>query len=204
MTNNALTIRPAQELEAMDNTDLLGELQRATAATASNLVYMAQIWKLLEGRGMDMAPFRNGLLRFLPMIASGEVIPEVVIKLAGNMTLLGKVGKLPPERQKALANGEPVPVLDPESGAVRERKIEELGAKEVRQLFGVDGKLRDVEAQRRMVEALKPQSKGKSGLVTLSNIAVNEKAGTIKIGAQLAELDDLRLALKQAGYRVSK
>lgn len=195
---NQLRIRADSELEQMDNQALFNELRQATAITASNLVYMAKIWGQLESRGVDMAPFRSGLLRFLPMIASGQLVPEAVIKFAGNMTLLNNVGKLPPAQQKALAEGEPVPVVDAKTGMVRERKAEELSAKEARQVFAVNGKLRDVEQQRRLT-AHEPHRK-----LAGPKIQINEVKQTIKVGTQEVTISDLLTIMRQHGYRISK
>lgn len=197
-TNNTLVIRPVSELERMDSQTLLNELRTATAVTASNLVYMSQIWTQLEKRGVDMTPFRNGLLRFLPMIAGGEVIPEAVIKFAGNITLLNQVAKLPLERQAALAGGEPVPVVDASTSTVRERKVEELTAREVKQVFGVNGQVRSVEQQQRLLKHAPRKA------LVGPKIALSERTGMISVGSQQAKLSDLLLILKQHGYTIKK
>ena len=113
------------------------------AAPASVLPQdLSRVWTELEGRGEDLSDLRLGIAAYLPAIASGHLDPRLVIEMAGRPALLRLLAPLPPERQRALLDGESVPVVQPVSmgqptPVVVSRTLAELTVKDLQRV--VDG-----------------------------------------------------------------
>src|SRR5882724_9369466 len=75
----------AQTLRDMDNDTLRRELSRALTVSAEHLIYLAQVWRELERRGEDLSDLRSGLGAYLPLIASGRLAAEAVVRLPANI-----------------------------------------------------------------------------------------------------------------------
>lgn len=86
--------------------ELRAELATALKLTADHLVRLAMIWAELERRGEDLSALKNGIGKYLPMIASGAVLAETVVAFAGEPLMLSRAAKLPVEEQlKAIEAG---------------------------------------------------------------------------------------------------
>lgn len=107
----------------MDTPMLREELSRALDLTARHLLYLAAVWAELERRGEDLSALRSGLVVYLPLIAAKTVMPEVVVRFAGNQTLLRAVSMLPPEKQAKIAAGEPVLVVERQGDKFAQRML---------------------------------------------------------------------------------
>lgn len=104
--------RDIDALSTMGTADLRAELSRALRLTVEHLVYVAAIWKELESRGQDLSELRRGIGAYVAAIASGAVAPEVVVAFAEQPGTLRKVAALSIDRQKAIAAGAPIPVVE--------------------------------------------------------------------------------------------
>lgn len=120
--NNALTPKPVAgfvepddaTLTAMSDDELMDILRDVLGVTVRVLRLGARAWAELERRGRDLSQMRMGLLEYLPAIAAGVVVPEVVVHFIKkkNTSILRTVTKLLPADQKRLADGEPVLVVE--------------------------------------------------------------------------------------------
>jgi hypothetical protein len=95
--------RPTDELKA--------ELARLLGFTAENLLRLAVVVAELESRGEDLSDLKIGLLPLLRSIAAGTLLPEVVVRFAGQPRALKAVGALPLDEQRRFASGERAPDL---------------------------------------------------------------------------------------------
>lgn len=141
MTNEIDVLR-INDLAAVPTDDLKRELAEAVGVTARTLRRMAVIWRELERRGEDMSALRGGLMGYLPMIAEDRLEPELVVRGAGQATMLKAAMALPLHQQRQIIEkGVPVARLDPETGdiAVENVPIEKLSIYDVRQAFAPDG-----------------------------------------------------------------
>lgn len=113
-----------ESIRKMPTDQLKRELADALKISADALVYMAAIWKELEGRGVDLSDLRTGLATYLPAIAAGRLDPQAVVYFAGKRTVLSALASLPIEDQRRLADGGSVPFvrLLPSGEAITEQK----------------------------------------------------------------------------------
>lgn len=124
-------------LSRMTVEQLRAELARALKVTATHLAHLASVWRELERRGEDLSGLRGGLWSVMPKIASGDLIPELAVKYAGYLTLLGKLTRLSLEDQRRLLDDDRVTVVDFNEGEFVERTvaIAELRTDEVKQVL---------------------------------------------------------------------
>jgi hypothetical protein len=94
------------DLSVYTTEELRAELANALKLSAPYLLRLAAIWLELERRGEDMSALRVGLGAYLPLIGSGRMLPELVVKYAGESAVLGRCAKMTVEEQhRVLATG---------------------------------------------------------------------------------------------------
>lgn len=86
--------------------DLKAELAKLLGFSAENLTRLSIIVTELESRGEDLKSIHMGLLPILRQIASGELLPDIVVLYAGQPALLKGISKLHVDEQKRIASGE--------------------------------------------------------------------------------------------------
>lgn len=89
--------------------ELRAELAAALKLTADHLVRLALVWAELERRGEDLSALKNGIGKYLPMIASGAVLAETVVAFAGEPLMLSRAAKLPVDEQRKAIEAGTVP-----------------------------------------------------------------------------------------------
>lgn len=105
------------DISSVPTADLRKELAANIGVTAKALARMAVIWGELERRGEDLSSLRSGLMAYMPAIAAGELLPEAVVRCAGQMTVLKMLSGLPlDQQQRLLEKGVPVLELDSATG----------------------------------------------------------------------------------------
>ncbi len=111
----ALTVMATEssglDLKAMSTDDLKGALLECLRITARALRDAAFIVHELEERGEDLDALKMSWMKWLRLIAHGQVSADAVARFAGKVTLLDAVGGLPLPDQDRLAGGEPVRLL---------------------------------------------------------------------------------------------
>lgn len=95
-------VRTREELQDVTTDDLRRRLAEQIQITARHVAHMAAIWAELERRGEDMSALRSGIARYLPAVAAGRLVPEAVVRLAGNTVALRAVSSLTPDNQMRL------------------------------------------------------------------------------------------------------
>lgn len=78
------------------------ELARLLGFTAENLLRLAMVTAELERRGEDLDGLKLGILPILRLIASGTLLPGIVVMYAGYPLAMKKVAKLPLEEQQRI------------------------------------------------------------------------------------------------------
>jgi hypothetical protein len=179
-----------------DETELRAELAKRLGLTAENLMHAAAIWSVLERKGADLSGLKDGMSLYLPHIAAGTVLPELVVAFASRPVLLRKLARLTPGDQRRMVDGENVElVLRP--GENVQRPVRLLSAREVNQVFG-DGTIRTDREQLALINQVAPPWKpGKP--VKRGKVVVDRTRALVSIGRSSAPLTDLIEALKKAG-----
>lgn len=188
-------IRP-EDMERFDTPALKAELAKALTMSAKHLAYLGMIWSELERRGEDLSDLRSGLAVYLPLIGAGQLDPDVVVKFAGQKTLLRAISSLPIREQQRIAQGGTIQILgfDPEGRCVsRQLPVQALTAAQVRQAFG-DGRIRGPEEQRVLLEStytvavLKPKP-------TAGAMKFDRSSGRFKVGRTSISVGEILEAL---------
>ena len=138
-------------LSLVDTETLRKELARGLEITARHLHHLARIWRELESRGEDLSDIRHGLFAYLPQIADGKVVPEIVINYAGKKTLLATLACMPVEIQRRISETSHIEIVT-ESGDVVETPVNSLRATDISKIFDItSGTIRDINEQRAMI-----------------------------------------------------
>jgi hypothetical protein len=98
------------ELLEMGREDLRKALAESLARTASELIRLAWIVRLLEERGEDLEDLKLDLLPHLRLIAYGQLSPELVVRYGQSPAVMRAARGLPMPDQERLAGGEPLPM----------------------------------------------------------------------------------------------
>lgn len=137
------------DLSGIPTDELRRELASAIGLTARTLGRLAMIWHELELRGEDLSALRGGgLFAYLPVIAAGSLDPEVVVRCAGQATVIKALAAMPIEVQRrVLTNGIPLATVAADGSIVETvKQVEALTVADIR--AGIAGtELRPVAAQ---------------------------------------------------------
>lgn len=106
MSTTLIPLEVPPDLLAMNVDGLRAELARQMAITASDMLRLAMIVRLLEERGEDLSDLRNGMLPHLRRIAYGQILPELVVRYSSTPMVLHRIYQLsPPEQQQLVRTG---------------------------------------------------------------------------------------------------
>lgn len=192
------TVPPARELSAATTAELRAELARGLVLTAEHLLRLGMIWGELERRGEDLSDLREGLAEWLPKIATGRLAAEAVVAFATKRMILRALEGVPLDRQRALAAGEPVEVIDPNTtDGTLSAPLARLPAAAIRLVFA-DGEIRSAKSQRlalrpRQRRAAEPEEADRH-----YQPRYDRAAGVLRIGRMTVRLSDLLAELNAA------
>jgi hypothetical protein len=100
------------QLRELSTEQLRQELIDRLGLTAESLLRTACLVAILEERGEDLSGLKIGLLDHLRKIAQGQLLPEIVVRFAGDGRLIRRIAELPiPDQQRILAGEDPKAVL---------------------------------------------------------------------------------------------
>jgi hypothetical protein len=193
MSDLAKTTTPA-DLTAWHIDDLRSELARCLTLTAQTLVRAAAVFVELERRGEDLSELRKGWGWTFPMIASGQLAAEAVVRFCGMTCHLKALIGLPLDRQRKIAAGEPIEVVMRDDPKV----TVQLPLKQVRaDLLPVvfqNGELLPPDVQR---ANLQTQAKAlrKQEQTPARTYHVRKVGDTLKVGNSIAKVGDVLEAL---------
>ena len=153
---------PPPDLMAMDTARLKVELTKALGATASRLVRLAWIVRILEERGEDLSDLGMNLIPYLRRIAYGQLSAEAVVRFSGSPALMETIAALPRPEQDRMAAGESVTLVVPAAAGgsskydLRRADPAKLTRRQFRQVFA-RGRLRDEAEQILFLESAGPE-----------------------------------------------
>lgn len=196
------TITPLQRfdvkaLAAKTTDELWEELAEGVRIRAEHLRYLAALWSELDSRGEDMSRLRGGACSYLPLIASGAVLPDVVERYLGKPACRA-IASLPIAKQQELIADDaavPLAVYQDSTWTHRRIPVNSLTKSQVELVFD-NGAIRSQSEQVAMLTVTRPlQPKRKAatvGRVTVAN-------GVVRIGRAVAPIADVVGALRAAG-----
>lgn len=186
------------ELNNLSTQALRAELAKALTISAQVITYLAQVWAELERRGEDLADLRNGLAQYLPLVASGQLCADVVVRFANNRAMVDAISRLPIDEQRRMAAGGEVNIITPAGNdgeyTVQTRPATSLTSAQARLVFDI-GRIRNTDEQRAILDSrqLSPSRRTKNRPIT-----IDRAEGTAKIGRQKIKLSDLFAAIAES------
>lgn len=188
------TVSDLDSIRSLPTPDLRRELADALGVTARHLLRLAAVWQELERRGEDLSDLRSGLVVYLPLIATGSVLPEVVVRFAGNQTLLRAVSQLPADQQRRIVDGEPVPLAVRSGDGYTHRMLpaHALTNSQVRQVFG-ERVIRTEAQQIAILTAARQPPPARTP--RRGNARADRRSGVVMVGHRAVLPTDLLLAL---------
>jgi hypothetical protein len=100
------------ELRTLSTDELKQQLVDRLGLTAESLLRTACLVAVLEERGEDLSGLKIGLLGHLRKIATGKLLPEIVVQFAGNGKLINRISELAiTDQRRILAGADPKEVL---------------------------------------------------------------------------------------------
>lgn len=141
-------------IKTLPTETLIKQLKEFIGITANTVEKIGAIWRELENRKVDLSSYKRGLLEYMPMVANGELAPELLVKLCGKKTLLKTVAMLPISVQRKLL-GEKLNLIsfDDKGSIIQTTKnIEELEINEISiALDPVNKNIRSITDQQRLL-----------------------------------------------------
>ena len=203
MTNEATTeiverAPDSVELQSIATEDLRRELVEAIGLTVRTVQRVAAIWAELERRGEDLSDIRFSLAAYMPAVAAGRLLPEVVVALSGRQRTLNIVADLAIDDQRRLINGEPITLVT--TDATVQRSLDDMTFSEITRVIR-DGQIRTEAEQRLAMDRLdrrRRQERPRRG--RRPTVRVLQTSDQIKIGDTSVDIEDVIAALRGAGY----
>lgn len=162
------------DLSAMGVDDLRSELARQIDMTAQQVARLALIWRELERRGEDLSALRSGIGSYLSAVASGRLLPEAVVRLAGNRIALRAVALLELEAQRALLDIGTVQVV--RDGGAATVPVHRLTAGDIsRAIDTVNGRVRPIAEQRTLTRRGQQRQRAEHRIVVMLTARQHEK-----------------------------
>lgn len=188
--NEIITGHGANNVElATVTTDVLKErLAKQMELSARHLVEMAAIWTELERRGEDLSALKGSLTDYLPLIASGQLDAEAVVRFAGNRQLLRCLAALDITQQRKMLEAGDVDLVLPGSGETTKRKLAHLSGREVTQVFGSEG-VRTPSEQAKLLQD-KQEIKRRTGSTRKPVEGARIRYGRLELDGQPVKVDD--------------
>lgn len=175
---------PTADLEAMTTEELRRELAQSLQLNARQLLHLAAVWRVLESRGEDLNDLRSGMGAYLPMIASGRLAANAVVKFAGQPTLLRAMLDLPLDQQQEIVNDKPLPVLGLDTAGdtrVTHLPAYSLTAAQVRQVFG-PARIRDEREQEAVLVQTVTRKKAAPSAAPRSRMRYDAQSDQLVVG----------------------
>lgn len=159
---NKIKVPDQNQLATMSTEDLKAHFAESLEYTAKHLIHLGNVWLELERRGEDLSDLKKGLAVYIPMIAHHRLDAKLVIRYAGQKTLLSALSQLPIEEQKKLADSGTVPIFDPQTEQEKVISLSDLSAKQIPQIF-TDSGIRNLNQQIAYIATLESKQ-GKKNL----------------------------------------
>lgn len=186
-----------REFAGMTDEQLDAELSRCLRVTAEDMKRLAGILREKENRGHDISAFRMCPIHSLRLIASGQLLPEILVAFIGQPSLVRAIGSLPISDQERIARGEPLKLVVFGSGGQTDTRMVAprlLGSKEIKQLFDRDH-IRD-EAEQAMYLDRQRQKQIRKAPDRVGVMRIDKERGGVTVGNHFISEGDLASALK--------
>ena len=157
------------DLAGIPTEDLRSALADAIGVTAKTLAHLAMIWAELEARGEDLSALRGGgLFTYLPLVAKGLLLPEVVVRCAGQALVIKSLSQMSLEHQaEVMARGFALAEIGSD-GSVETTRVaaERISIAQLRRAVSGDH-ARSIPEQVKMIAAKPPRQTTRGVIVSV-------------------------------------
>lgn len=186
------SLRGNERFESMDSLvahyrtfaadELVGMLERELSLTAEHMRKAAAIVRVLDEMGVDAGRTNDEMLKFLRLIAHGQLQPEAFVRFFGAKDLLRRVRSLPAPDQIRLGNGGKVEVAVRRGDGYDTRLVDPVHmAREQVKLVFDDGRILPVPEQIAKLDAMHTPEPEHRPPVPFRVVA-DAKSGTLRVG----------------------
>lgn len=106
--------------------ELLIALKERFTHVSETIMEMAVIWAELECKGYHTSEITTPFLSFLPDVASGKLVPEILLRYASNPGLVAVLSRLNPEDQRPLADPNALLSVANHEGKAESKRVHEV------------------------------------------------------------------------------
>lgn len=192
-------------VEKMSDDELMRNLTEGIRLTAEVLCRLSLVWAELERRGKDLSHLRKGLMSYIPIIASGEIIPEAVVMYAKRPKIIESLRGVPIQTQRDLILNEKkisTVIIQPNGKPETvEFTLQSLPNHLIKQVFS-DGRIIDVSEQKTMILTKNRKTVKKEKAVLKAKISIDTRSSTMKVGAYQVSVPEVVKAISD-NYSVS-
>lgn len=196
MTMNKIALKE-NEISVASTEQLKLALTQGLTISAKQLNYLSLIWMELEKRGEDLSALRSGLAVYLPLIASNKLDAEVVVRFAGQRTLLSKLMELTVEQQREMLSTDTIDVVDIGNDGkhqVTKKTLMQLSAQEAIRVFSNGQILTPEEQKKKISKSAKPVRQRISSAV---HIEIKGADKLLSVGGKRVKIERVFSALEE-------
>lgn len=186
------------EYEAMTDDELKALLVKGLQDAGQSILRCACLVHTLTSRGVNMtgltAPQVIGRLK---KVACGQLLPDVMVRFAGVPSLIDRIGCLPLDEQRRLADGGRVLLVVRGEGGQTDHMMADplkMGREQISQAFGVSS-IRDVE-QQVLLLAGRREKKAAPVPQRIGHMDIDKELGVARVGRKIITPADLKAALR--------
>lgn len=175
------------ELQGLSNAALRAELRDAIGMTEAAIRRVAAIWQELVRRGDDMSDLRFALAPVMRAVDEGELLPALVVAMAGQVRSLQRLALLPISDQQRLMEGQEVEIVS--ADGVKRKPLSALSWPEMTRVVQ-GGRILTAEEQRTAAATSKPVTPRKSRVVQVRLAPSTYEAAAIAAAKAGLRTDD--------------
>lgn len=180
----------------MTREELRAELGASLERTATELVRLAWVVRLLEERGEDLTDLKLDLVPYLRLIAYGQLSPALVVRYGQSAPLMRAARSLPMPDQDRLAKGDRVVLAVRKPDGSFDQQMADpalMSPRQVAQVFAA-GRIRSVEEQI-LVLRDRPEKPAKRKRETVGRVTITPVGDGIIVKGTFIPKSDLVEAL---------
>lgn len=185
------------DLQSLSEDELMDVIREGLQVSAYGLVRTAMAIKELESRGKDLSGFKISFLPFLRLVASGQLMVEVLVQFIEQPGIVRILSRLPLPDQKRIADGESIKlVVYGKDGGFTSRMfpVKTMDLRQVRQCIGYD-KIRTETEQIALLESQKTRARQKPKREVLGKFILDRERGGLIHRREFLTEQEIKAAL---------
>lgn len=180
-------------LKKLTTKQLWEEFRRLEGLAEEYLREFADVWVELIDRGENLAKYTNPMFSFLPDVATGKLLPNLLWKYGNNVSLMKTISSLVPEEQEKISSASATIPVVTSDGKIRNIRPSEMRVKDLKRVIQ-DGRI------------LSPKEQVKNAPKQAPPERAPRPRGEFNLEAHLADyqIEQLRKGAKAEGVSVAE